>query len=82
MEKYPANLNLAHVFDLIQGERSAMTGVDGLDVEALQFFEASLRGSAIVHDRIERRPLCIFEQIADEEIAVGGEEADRAARMT
>ena len=42
MEKYPANLNLAHVFDLIQGERSAMTGVDGLDVEALQFFEEIL----------------------------------------
>jgi hypothetical protein len=57
-----------------------MTGINGSDIQALQFLGASLRSRDIIHNRIKPGLFGAFKQVAGKQITAGGQNADRAAR--
>lgn len=64
------------------GERWAMPRIDSPDVEGMEPSHTCGGRLEIVHEGIETWPFGVLKQVATKQVAIGGEESDRAKGMT
>ena len=55
-----------------------MAWVDGANLVLRELLHAGCCRCAVVHDRVERRPLGVLQQVAADQVAAGQQDADGA----
>ena len=48
-----------------------MPGINVVDSKSLQSFDTRIRRCHVIHDGIERWTVCVLEQIAAKQVAIG-----------
>ena len=70
------------LLEQLHRERLAMPRIERANFQPFQASDAGRRGRRVIHNGIDRRPFRILKEIAAEQLAIGGQDANRSPGMS